>query len=88
MRKYITVKARFWGRVQGVGFRYTALQYADRLGLYGTVQNMPDNSVETVVQGPADVIENFLQQLESRFTANCQQSKIDPISDFSDFRII
>ena len=39
------------GRVQGVGFRYTALHEAQRLGVTGWVMNEPDGSVRLVAQG-------------------------------------
>ncbi len=39
------------GRVQGVFFRESARQEADRLHLMGWVQNLPDGRVEAVIQG-------------------------------------
>ena len=36
----------FYGRVQGVGFRYYAVQKAGQLGLAGWVRNRYDGSVE------------------------------------------
>jgi acylphosphatase len=42
------------GRVQGVGFRYSAIHEARRLGINGTVSNQPDGSVEVVAEGEAD----------------------------------
>ena len=41
----------FFGEVQGVGFRYTAVQLSRDLRLGGTVRNLPDGRVEMVVEG-------------------------------------
>ena len=42
---------RVHGRVQGVGFRYSARDRARSLGLKGWVENQPDGSVLSVIQG-------------------------------------
>ena len=42
---------RIYGRVQGVGFRYSATNQARALGLKGWVENRPDGSVRSVIQG-------------------------------------
>jgi acylphosphatase len=41
------------GRVQGVGFRYTARNEANRLGVKGYVKNKPDGSVALELEGNA-----------------------------------
>ena len=41
----------FYGRVQGVGFRYYSVYKARQLGLTGWVRNLYDGSVEMEVQG-------------------------------------
>ena len=47
------------GRVQGVGFRYFALEVARREGVTGTVQNLDDGRVEAVVEGDRDAVDRF-----------------------------
>ncbi|HER07866.1 MAG TPA: acylphosphatase [Bacteroides sp.] len=42
---------RVFGRVQGVGFRYAATKKARSLHLKGWVENLPDGSVGTAVEG-------------------------------------
>jgi acylphosphatase len=42
---------RVVGRVQGVGFRQWTHRTAERLGLSGTVRNLPDGSVEVMARG-------------------------------------
>ena len=47
----IRITARFTGRVQGVGFRYTTDHIARRFAVGGYVMNLPDGRVELVVEG-------------------------------------
>lgn len=54
-RKYI-----FHGRVQGVGFRYTAKYLAQSLGLTGWVKNEWDDTVSMEVQGRESLINKLL----------------------------
>ncbi len=52
-------RLRIRGRVQGVFYRKSAEQTANRLGLSGWVRNMEDGSVEAFVVGPHEVVEKF-----------------------------
>jgi acylphosphatase len=51
------------GRVQGVGFRYFALDAARRDGLQGYVTNRDDGSVEAVAEGEPEALERFERAL-------------------------
>ena len=51
------------GRVQGVGFRYFALDAARREGLHGFVTNNDDGTVEAVAEGEAEAVERFERAL-------------------------
>ena len=53
------------GRVQGVGFRYTARQIADRFAVTGYVENLGDGRVHLVAEGEPDEIDRFLADLRS-----------------------
>lgn len=55
--------AEIHGRVQGLGFRYSAQDEARRLRLCGWVRNTSYGTVEVSAQGPKDNIEKFLQWL-------------------------
>jgi acylphosphatase len=49
------------GRVQGVGFRATAVSIARRHpDVRGWVRNLPDGRVELLADGPAGAVESFL----------------------------
>lgn len=54
----------YTGRVQGVGFRYTAEAIAISQRLLGWVKNLPDGRVEIVCEGPKDRIESMLQKIQ------------------------
>lgn len=49
------------GRVQGVGFRYSARQKAIEMNLTGFVRNLPDGSVSIEAEGRIEDVERFLQ---------------------------
>jgi acylphosphatase len=47
------------GRVQGVGFRYTAKTVATGFEIAGTIRNLPDGRVELVAEGSRAELEAF-----------------------------
>lgn len=51
------------GKVQGVGYRFFATRIARRLGLKGYIQNLRDGSVEAGVEGEADAISEWIEEL-------------------------
>lgn len=56
------------GRVQGVGFRYWVRQEAESLGLTGSASNLADGRVEVIADGPREVCEALLADLQSAGT--------------------
>ena len=51
---------RVYGLVQGVYYRHSTIQQAQRLGLHGWVRNRSDGSVEALVQGAADAVQTLI----------------------------
>lgn len=63
------VVAYFSGRVQGVGFRYAALQVAKQFEVCGFVQNLPDGRVLLEAEGEEDEVNAFISEVESEMSA-------------------
>jgi acylphosphatase len=58
--------AHFSGRVQGVGFRYAALQVAREFDVSGFVSNLPDGRVHLEAEGAPGEVEAFIAAVEAR----------------------
>ncbi len=59
----VRVRAVVSGRVQMVGFRAFVISRAGDAHLTGTVRNLPDGSVEAVLEGPPHEVERMLELL-------------------------
>lgn len=82
---------RFYGDVQGVGFRYRATQAARGLGVTGWVRNEPDGTVSMEAQGVPDKLELLLWQIsQGRYVEILQMDvrEIDEIEDERGFGIM
>jgi len=61
--KIIRQHLTFYGRVQGVGFRYRAHWIAEELGLTGWVRNTFNDTVEMELQGTQELIADMISRL-------------------------
>jgi acylphosphatase len=78
------------GRVQGVGFRYTARALALRFEVTGFVRNVPDGRVQMVVEGSPPEIQRFIEAIgvEMRgYIRDAQQSIHPATGRFRGFEI-
>lgn len=80
----------FIGRVQGVGFRFTAHRMAQRHQITGYVRNLPDGTVEMLAQGPVRDINDCIKDIEEYFSDYIRETRIQEIPadpKHTDFKI-
>jgi acylphosphatase len=70
----------FTGRVQGVGFRYTTVDIAQRFQVAGWVRNEQDGSVRCVAEGAESQLERFIAALKHRMAGYLADTRIE-VSD-------
>ena len=80
----------FSGRVQGVGFRYQALQLAREFEVSGVVLNLPDGRVHLEAEGPADEVRDFIVAIQERmegYIRKVEQTDTQRAAQFHGFSI-
>lgn len=89
MRK--NLKAKIYGRVRGVGFRFSAQSRALELGLKGFARNEPDDSVYLEAEGEENALKKFLDWCRNG-PSFAEVERVDfnfgdEIKDYKDFAI-
>jgi acylphosphatase len=77
------------GRVQGVGFRYTAQRLSGNYAIGGYVRNLPDGRVELVAEGPEPDVDAFLHSVDRSMAGYIESEQRENIAalGLADFRI-
>jgi acylphosphatase len=65
----------YTGRVQGVGFRFTAVDIARELAVVGWVRNLPDGRVEILAEAEEGVLKDFLSRINQEFSRYIQDTE-------------
>lgn len=84
------VEVVYKGRVQGVGFRFTVERLANQQGVTGFVRNMPDGTVELVVEGEEAALKDFLAGIRSemeRYIHGAAEHWMEAAGEFKGFEI-
>lgn len=88
MNKQVALKIE--GVVQGVFYRVSAQKKAQTLGLVGWIKNMPDRSVQAVVEGDETRISEFIiwcKHASPGNTKRVQENWNDATNEFNKFDI-
>ncbi len=67
---------QYSGRVQGVGFRYTAQAVAANFRIAGYVRNLPNGQVELVAEGSSDQVDGFLAAVARRMAGYIESTSV------------
>lgn len=85
------VALRIKGRVQGVGFRYSALDEARQLSLTGWVRNTRDGDVELVAEGTKERLDRLVAWSHTgprgALVTDVEQQWLPYAGEFDSFRI-
>jgi acylphosphatase len=80
----------FSGRVQGVGFRFTANEIAKRFLVAGTVENCDDGRVKMVVEANREEIDRFVDAITISMSGKIKQLQkfeSEPTNEFENFSV-
>jgi len=85
----ISKRATYSGRVQGVGFRYTAQRLASGFPVAGYVRNLSNGNVELVAEGEADQVQAFLDAVARRMAHYIHETAVveEPPAGYQGFGI-
>lgn len=87
----VRVRIRAEGRVQGVFFRSTVQDEAERRGVSGWVRNRDDGAVDGEFQGPRDAVDDLVDvcregSAQARVT-DLEVEEIDPVDAPGGFQV-
>jgi len=83
MKKQIHVY--YIGRVQGVGFRFTAQDLAREKSVFGWAKNLRDGRVEITAEAEEEVLKDFLGQINKYFSQYIQDANIQWLKATDEF---
>jgi acylphosphatase len=78
------------GKVQGVGFRMTAVMIARDYPVGGWVKNLADGRVQLLVEGPEDQVAKFLKAIRDHWKGDIEKEETEdqkPTGKFKRFEI-
>jgi acylphosphatase len=90
MEEKLLYKIHVTGRVQGVGYRWSAVKEARTFNIKGVIRNLADGSVYIEAEGSGTQLNNFVEWCKKGPALGFVESvsvDILPVINYSDFRI-
>jgi tRNA U55 pseudouridine synthase TruB len=88
---FLEFKAKVFGKVQGVGYRYFIKDKARNLDILGYVKNLPDGTVEVLAQGKEANLQKLIHELKKGpFLAKVEKLSVifqKPLDIYKQFEI-
>ena len=84
------VQVTYKGNVQGIGFRYTAIDLAMKYPVKGYVKNTSSGDVEIVAEGEEKTVNQFLDAVNGEMGRFVHETVVNPLpfsGRYQDFRI-
>lgn len=88
MKKHLDIK--IYGKVQGIFFRATAREQAEKLRIKGFARNESDGSVYIEAEGEKENLDKFIEWCHQGPTlANVEKAEVTegPLKNFSQFEV-
>ena len=88
--KPIARMVHYSGKVQGVGFRATAVEIARDYPVTGWVKNLDDGRVQLLVEGKEEDVKKFLDAVRKRWKWNIEKEDAEekkPTGEYKTFSI-
>jgi len=86
------LECKIFGRVQMVMFRDFTQRNARKLGVVGTVQNLPDKTVSVVAEGEENMLQELLMKLNIgpsfAHVIRIEEMWSEPQNTFTNFNIV
>ncbi|MBK9126882.1 MAG: acylphosphatase [Phycisphaerales bacterium] len=86
----VRVRVVYSGRVQGVGFRASAVELSRRSAVVGFVRNLPDGTVELEAEGTERHVEDFLAAVQRQmggFIGRSTRTDVTPLGEERRFEV-
>ena len=82
-------RIRFFGPVQGIGFRWTTARIARQHGIAGWVRNCADGTVELEAEAEPTALDAFLEEIRAAFSGCIAREAcaVDSLAGHASFEI-